>query len=88
MFNFEAKNVDNRVVNGRSGCQDWLQQTILLGNTPLRFFYGATPANIGHPPKVGFTVLCCVRFACFWLLLPEALAAEAYHWLAESNMII
>ena len=65
-----AKNVDDSLVNGRSGCQDWLRRTILLWNTPLRFFDGAPPANIGHPPKVGFTVLRRVGFACFWLLLP------------------
>ena len=69
-FNFEAKILGDRGVDGIGGCHNRERRTILVWNTPLRYFLGAPPANIGHRKMVPFAVLRRVGFRAFWLRVP------------------
>ncbi|EJK56222.1 hypothetical protein THAOC_23935, partial [Thalassiosira oceanica] len=77
-FNFEAKIVGDRGIDGDSGGQNRNQRTILVWNTHLRYFLGAPPANIGHRQMVQFTVLCRVGFWLARRRRPLASATLAY----------
>ena len=70
MFNFEAKIVSHRGIDGLGGCQNRDWRTILVWNTSLRYLHGAPPANIGHRQMAQFTVLRRVGFRALRLLVP------------------
>ncbi|EJK47814.1 hypothetical protein THAOC_33446, partial [Thalassiosira oceanica] len=94
-FNFEAKIVGDRGIDGLGGCQNRNWRTILLWNTSLRYLHGAPPANIGHRQMVLFTVLRRVGFLALRLLLPEDDRCKAYAiprkslsvWLRASSLV-